>query len=389
MANPYAVVAITKHGTAIARRLKDRMDGMDVFYPERFAMGDELSRGITLFSGSVVDRVPALFAGYSGLVGVFSLGAMVRLIAPLLRDKKTDPAVVVVDDRAEHAVSVLSGHLGGANDLARRVAAALGAKPVITTASDVGETLAVDLLGRVFGWEIENFDKVTPVSAAVVNEERVLIVQEAGETDWWPYDKPLPSHLSLSQSARESAGRPFDAALVITPRLLTEEEERRFLARGVLYRPKVVVVGVGCNRGTGAEEIESVIADVLLSAGLSIHSVRNLATIDRKADEAGLLEVCRNHRWPLVAYTAEELNVVALRNPSETVFRHVGAYGVSEPAARLSSGADGWVVEKVRSGNVTVSVCIVPHEKTPHGKIGGDPGSPGSGTGGGPHRQER
>ena len=360
MTKPNAVVAITKHGTAIARRLQERFPDVDVYYPQKFAQGDEDARGITAFSGSVVDRVPALFSNYSGLIGIFSLGAMVRLIAPYLRDKKTDPAVVVIDDRAEHVISVLSGHLGGANSLTHRVAEALGARPVITTASDVGQTIAVDLLGRAFGWEIENFENVTPVSAAVVNEEQVHIIQEAGETDWWPYPKQLPAYLSVFQTMAEARQRPFDAALVITPRLLTKEETKVFLTRGVLYRPKVAVVGIGCNRGTSADEIESVIGDAMKTAGLSIRSVRNVATIDRKGDEPGLVEVCEKHHWPLVTYTAQELNTVAVPNPSETVFKYVGAYGVCEPAARLSSGADGWVVEKVRSGNVTVSISLVP-----------------------------
>jgi cobalt-precorrin 5A hydrolase len=360
---PFAVVAITKHGTAIARRIQEQMPDVDVFYPEKFAQGDESGRGITLFAGSVVQHVPALFATYRGLIGIFSLGAMVRLIAPLLRDKKTDPAVVVIDDRAEHAISVLSGHLGGANALTQRVAKAIGARPVITTASDVGETIPVDLLGREFGWEIENFENVTSVSAAVVNEERVHIIQEAGERNWWPYAKPLPGYLSVFHTMKEALNHPFDAALVITPRLLTVEETERFLTRGVLYRPKVIVLGVGCNRGTSAEEIESVIIDTLASAQLSIKSVRNVATIDRKADEEGLLQVCKKYEWPLITYTAEELNTIPLPNPSETVYKYVGAYGVSEPAARLSSGAKDWVVQKIRSGNVTLSVCIVPSSR--------------------------
>lgn len=358
MTKPYAVVAITKHGTAIARRLQ-AMLSVDVYYPEKFAHGDESSLGITAFSGSVVDHVPTLFSNYSGLIGIFSLGAMIRLIAPLLRDKKTDPAVVVIDDRAEYVISVLSGHLGGANILTHQVAQVLGARPVITTASDVGETIAVDLLGSAFGWEIENFENVTHVSAAVVNEERVHIIQEGGELDWWPYQKPLPGHLSVFHSVEQALKEPFDAALVITPRLLTQEESKCLLTRGVLYRPKVVVLGIGCNRGTSAKEIESVIERTLNSARLSMRSVRNVATIDLKSDEPGLLELCEKHAWPLVTYAAKELNTITIPSPSKTVFTYVGAYGVSEPAALLSSGAETWVVEKVRSGNVTISVCVV------------------------------
>ncbi|MFB5190762.1 cobalt-precorrin 5A hydrolase [Alicyclobacillus fastidiosus] len=360
MTKANAVVAITKHGTAIARRLQERMADVDVYYPEKFAAGDEQTRGITVFSGSVVAHVPSLFKAYSGLIGIFSLGAMVRLIAPLLKDKKTDPGVVVIDDRAENVISVLSGHLGGANDLTREVAKALGARPIITTASDVGQTLAVDLLGRAYGWEIANFDKVTQVSAAVVNEERVHIVQEAGERDWWTYDQPMPSYLRRFDTMSAAAQEPFDAALVITPRLLSAEEEATFLRNGVLYRPKVIVLGIGCNRGTSAGEIEDAVHATLRRAELSPQSIRNVATIDVKADEPGLLAFCDKYGLPLVTYRAEELNAVDIPNPSETVYQFVGAYGVSEPAARLSSGATGWVVEKVRSGNVTVSVCLTP-----------------------------
>jgi cobalt-precorrin 5A hydrolase len=361
---PYAVVAITKHGTAIARRLGRLLPDVDVYYPEKFTVGDEADAGFHAFSGSVVAYVPDLFAAYSGLIGVFSLGAMVRLVAPLLKDKRTDPAILVIDDRAEHVISVLSGHLGGANELTHKVAAVLGARPVITTASDVGQTLAVDLLGRAFGWEIENYAQVTPVSASIVNEERVLIVQEAGELDWWTYDKPLPDSIQLCDSTEQARRTPHDATLIISPRIL-DDSEAELLKNGILYRPKVVVVGVGCNRGTSAAEIEQVIEQALATAKLSVLCMRNLATIDVKQDEAGLLAVSKAKKWPLVTYTADELNTVKIAHPSATVFQYVGAYGVSEPAARLSSGADGWALEKVKSGNVTVSICVVPLATTP------------------------
>lgn len=376
MTRRYAVVAITKHGAAIARRLHERLPDIDVYYPERFAAQGESAPGAHAFSGSVVEHLPTLFSTYAGLVGIFSLGAMVRLIAPLLRDKRTDPAIVVVDDRAKHVISVLSGHIGGANELTLRVAEALGAEAVITTASDVAQTIAVDLLGREFGWKIENPEKITAVSAAVVNEERVQIIQESGERDWWPPERPLPPQISLVdalQSDGEGSGGPETGAagpqafLVITHRLLSAQEQARLLTRGVLYRPRVIVLGVGCNSGTSSAEIAAVIAQTLASAGLAQNSVRNVATIDRKASEPGLVDACRQSGWPLVSYTAAELNAVSIPHPSETVFRYVGAYGVCEPAARLSSGAQDWVVQKVKNGNVTVSVCIAPHGPTRRG----------------------
>src|SRR5699024_61792 len=143
-------------------------------------------------TGSVRMLFPALFKQYDGLSLIISLGAVVRMIAAVLVDKKTDPGIVVVDDRAEKVISVLSGRLGGANELTREVAYALGARPIITTASDVQKTIPVDLFGARFGWKWENEDKLTPVSASVVNEERVAVVQEAGEKNWWMHDTKMP-----------------------------------------------------------------------------------------------------------------------------------------------------------------------------------------------------
>lgn len=200
----YAIVAITKHGTDIARKLGRSFQNADIYYMDKFTKGDEQGLGIQTFTGSVRLLFPALFPKYQGLIIIISLGAVVRMIAPLLKDKKVDPAVVVIDDRGENVISVLSGHLGGANELTQEVAAALGARPVITTASDVQQTIPVDLFGKRFGWVWDSAEKLTPVSAAVVNEEKVAIVQESGETEWWTYDRPLPDQFTVYPSVAQA-----------------------------------------------------------------------------------------------------------------------------------------------------------------------------------------
>ena len=360
--NAYAVVAITKHGTELGRRLTQKFPGTDLYYMSKFAQGDEEARGIQLFSGSVRLLLPALWPAYKGLIVIISLGAVVRMIAPLLEDKKKDPGVVVIDDRGEHVISVLSGHLGGANELAREVAAAIGARPVITTASDVQKTIPVDLFGHRFGWEWESDEKLTPVSASVVNEERVAVVNESGERDWWMHDTPIPPSIREYGSIPEALADRPQAALVVTHRLLTEEE-LPILENGVLYRPKVIVIGMGCNRGTPAEEIEAVIRETLEELRFSLKSVKALATIELKKDEAGLLAVCKKFGWPLVWYTAEELNRISMEEPSDMVFKYTGAYGVSEPAAKLYAGVDSLVLTKKKSGNTTISVGLMPYHK--------------------------
>jgi cobalt-precorrin 5A hydrolase len=356
----YAVVAITKHGVELARKLGNSFQNADVYYMNKFEKGDEEAKDIQLFTGSVRLLLPSLFEAYKGLIIIISLGAVVRMIAPLLKDKKTDPAVVVIDDKGEHVISVLSGHIGGANELTKEVAAALKARPIITTASDVQGTIPVDLFGKRFGWVWDSAEKLTPVSAAVVNEEKIAVVQESGEKEWWHYGPSIPENIKLYHFVAEALKEKPDAALVITHRNLSEEENL-ILHNGVLYRPKVIVLGMGCNRGTSSEEIEAVINETLEELNFSKKSVKALCTIDLKKDEAGLIEVANKNHWEFIYFTPNELNSIKIHDPSETVFKYTGAYGVSEPAALLYSGAEKLALTKKKSGNVTISVAVIPY----------------------------
>ena len=148
-----AVVSITKHGIALAGKVVAALPGAQLFCPEKFrSEGEQAAPGaVHCYAGKVGDQVPALFAAFDGIVAIVSLGAVVRLIAPHLKNKETDPAIVVIDEAGRFVIPVLSGHLGGANQLAGHLATALGAQAVLTTASDARETLAVDLLGRELG----------------------------------------------------------------------------------------------------------------------------------------------------------------------------------------------------------------------------------------------
>jgi cobalt-precorrin 5A hydrolase len=140
------------------------------------------------------------------------------------------------------------------------------------------------------------------------------------------------------------------------------KDEEQILKNGVLYRPKVIILGIGCNRGTSAEEIQSVIQETLDELKFSIKSVKGIATIDLKKDEQGLLETVSKYDWNFTFYTPEELNHATISEPSETVFTYTGAYGVSEPAARLASGASKLALVKKKSGNVTISVAVIPYQ---------------------------
>ncbi|ATP38682.1 cobalamin biosynthesis protein CbiG [Solibacillus sp. R5-41] len=355
---PYALVSITKHGVENARNYAEKFPYVDLYYMKKFERGDESTRHIQLFDGTVRLLLPALFQQYKAVICIISLGAVVRMIAPLLVDKKQDPAVLTVDDKGEYVVSVLSGHIGGANALTHEFAKAIGAQPVITTASDVQKTIPVDLFGAKFGWIWDSEDKLTPVSASVVNEEHVAIVQETGEKNWWMHDTPMPETLKLYPTTEEVLAVKPHATLLITDRLI-EPHEEALLQNGVIYRPKSLVLGMGCNRGTSAEEIEELIDETLVELKLSKKSVKAIATIDLKKDEEGFLQVAAKNNWAFITYTPAQLNEMPLKNPSEKVFNYTGAYGVCEPAALRYAKTNDWLLEKKKGSNATISVARI------------------------------
>jgi cobalt-precorrin 5A hydrolase len=310
------------------------------------------------------------FAAYDCHVFVISVGAVVRMIAPLLKNKKVDPAVVCVDDAARFSICVLSGHVGRGNVFTDRVASVLGAQSVITTASDAIGTLTVDILGRDFGWKLDDLDRnVTRGCAAVVNATPVLFVQEAGEPNFWPEDKPLPEGVRYATSLEGVDPRAFEILLLATDRDV-EKSHPAHWANAVVYRPKSLVLGLGCDKGAAPDMVERGVLELLARHGLSPKSVASIATIDKKKDEPAFLALCDKYRWPLTIYTAEELDPVSgIENPSETVKQHVGTRGVAEPAALLAARASELAVPKQiytepgAGRSMTFAVARIPFEK--------------------------
>jgi len=364
-----AVIAITKHGASLARDLAARLPGADLILSEKFReVGGDAA---TYYAGPLKAQIGGWFERYDRLVFHVSLGAVVRLIAGHLKSKDEDPAVLVIDDAGRFVISVLSGHVGGANAFTEEVATLIGATPVVTTASDVGGTIPVDILGRELGWQVDPVSKpnVTRVSAAVVNEEPVAFVQEAGETNWWTRPGPLPRSIKVCASLDDPAVAGASAVLWVTDRALSGPAWDAVRPRAVVYRPRTLVLGLGCDKGTSRETLLEAVEKALDGAGLSISSVRAVATIDRKADEAGINELAAELGVPVTRYPAETLAAVpGVPNPSDVVMKYMGTPAVGEPAAMLAAGVgpEGLIVEKVKYKgadglNATVSVARVSH----------------------------
>lgn len=287
------------------------------------------------------DVLRAAFAECDAVVSFLAVGATVRVLAALLRDKREDPAVVCVDESRRFAVSVLGGHRGG-NELAQRVAGVLGCVPVITTASDASGVTPLDAFGADLGFVVENPARLASVGARVLSGEPVTVF---GAERW-----PLPALPPNVTSTQDCAV----ADIVVSDELVEVSDS------ALVYRPASLVVGVGASRGVSAQQVLATVDAALEAGGLAARCVVRLASVDLKADEAGLLEAARSRGWPVVFHAAADLAGVEVPNPSAVVAEVAGTASVAEAAARFDGPgrppAD-LVVAKVKSPMVTAAVA--------------------------------
>ncbi|WP_328428623.1 precorrin-3B C(17)-methyltransferase [Streptomyces sp. NBC_00443] len=265
---------------------------------------------VRVYDGPVGDAVRRAFAECEQLVCFLATGAVVRLVAPLLGDKATDPGVVCVDEGGRFAVSLVGGHGGGANELARQVGELLGAEPVVTTATDAVGVPGLDTLGLPVEGDVAG------VSRALLDGEPVAL---RAEVAW-----PLPPLRAGAEGAY---------VVRVTDRLIEGVAERE-----VVLRPPSLVVGVGASKGAPVDEVLGLVESTLGEAGLSLKSLAELATVDAKAGEPGIVAAAERLGVPVVTYSAEQLAGVEVPNPSDAPLAAVGTPSVAEAAALVRGG---------------------------------------------------
>ena len=348
-----SILAITKNGIKIGLELKKISSSWQIYAPSKFS--DNNSQ-IEWYAESTSKKIAELFQSNDALVCIFSLGAVIRLLSPYLKDKKTDPAVLVIDDTAKFVISVLSGHIGGANQLTEEIAAKLGATSVITTAADVNKTIAVDLLGKEFGWKIDDDSTVTKVSAFMVNEEKIGVFQDTGNKDWW--NRKLPSNVTIYSSINEMKNSQSKGFLIISDKII---EDVDILENSVVYRPPTLVLGIGLHVDTTKETISEGLNLCLEKYNLSRKSIAKLVSIKKDNDVQGLIDLGKEMNVPIEYFQKEELAAIEIPNPSETVQAFEGTPSVSEAAAIKSSGGT-LVVEKQKfPPNLTIAIARIPN----------------------------
>ena len=345
-----AVLAITKNGVEMGLSLKKLFPDWQIFAPSKFSDNNEM---INWYDDSTSIKIVDLFQSNDGLICLFSLGAVIRLIAPYIKDKKTDPAVIVIDDKAQFVISVLSGHLGGANELSNEISEKIGATPVITTAADVNKTIPVDLVGKEFGWKIDDDTTVTKVSAFMVNKEKIGVFQDAGEKDWWK--KELPNNVSKYENFEGLKNSDSKGFLIISDQIFKD----KILENTVVYRPQTLVVGVGLHWDTSKDTIKNGLKSSLEKFHLSSKSLARFVSIKKEKDVEGLIELGKEMKIPIEYIDREELATITTPNPSKTVQAFEGTSSVSEAAA-LKSSSGKLIVEKQKfPPNLTIAIARI------------------------------
>src|SRR5919199_541709 len=397
---PLVAIATTPTG---AQRLQPlcQISGATLWVPESLNTLEQ----VQVYTGSLKAHVASLWHTHRAFVFCLATGAVVRLIAPLLEDKSRDPAVVVVDEKGQFVISLCSGHQGRADQLARMVAHQLGATPVVTGASTGLGLPGVDMLGVPFGWQRGEGDW-TGVSAVVSRGEPVQVIQETGSTLWQnhlpkghpfyfgfheypeyspseseiiesdPQPNNLKSHPPLPPLIKGGNQNPKS----IKARIWISPTQRRFSPESdfpkVQWHPRVLWVGIGCERGTSRELIETAIGQVCQSNRLAEDAIAGIATIDIKADEVGLVQLCRDRNWPLRTFPVDVLRSVNVPNPSAVVAAEVGTPSVAEAAALVAAQCQTLLVPKqifnssIQNPKGAVTVAIAQAEQEYTGRTG-------------------
>lgn len=319
-----AVLALTKGGKQLAETIAAKIEGCSYE-----SSGESV--------GSALKKV---WASYDGLICIMAAGIVVRSIAPLCRDKKTDPCVIVLDENGEFVVSLLSGHLGGGNKLAKRVALVTGGEPVITTASDVSGHTAIDIWAKENELTVDDPRKVTTVSAKLINQGFITIYSDV-LVNSFPSDFKEVSKVRGSDIILSHKRYPGNPALRLCP--------------------KNLVVGLGCNRDTGCNAFDGAVVELFEKENLDRNAIGAYASIDIKNDEDGLIKFAQETHCPLLFYSKDELNGVSGVSTSLAALSATGAKGVAEPAAILGAttetGPGKLIVRKNKWKDVTAAIA--------------------------------
>ncbi len=346
-----AILSVTNKGALLADQLVCQLQDDVTVYAKQGRTVNSAHRTYDALS-TLIDDV---FLLYDGFIFIMATGIVVRVIAPYIDNKRFDPAVVVVDDMGRHAISLLSGHLGGANDLTRQVAAIIDAQPVITTATDVAHKIAADMLAVKLNLAIEPFDQLKVINAAIANDDKVIFCVDSELSQFKQYiDLAQKMGVRLESMDALKNSDDYDGAVVITDKDL-------YMVKPHLYlRPYMLAVGIGCRRNTPSTLIFDALHLACRKIGRSMKSIAVLASADIKKDEIGLLAACQQLVIPLKIYNNEQLERCIRDNhltESDFVKKQIGVGNICEAAALLAGESHKLLLPKTKYPQVTIAIA--------------------------------
>ncbi len=341
---PIAIWCITPNGKILGQKIKAALKNATLFVSAKISGNDNKHEENSILFETLSRKIQSEFNKFPGHVFIFSTGIAVRVIAPLLNSKTVDPAVLVIDDNGTHVISLISGHLGGANELTKKIAAIISGTPVITTATDINKLPAIDLIAKENGLFIETPQNIKFINMAFLMGEPVILFD--------PFNlikNDLPKSFWIKKSSKENSIK----------KIFCSHKTKEVSRETLILRPPVLSIGIGCNRGTSCKELKIFLLMVLKKKGLSVNSICQFATTDIKKDEEGLLALSKEMKIKIIFYNTKDLNSVkTIMTPSKMVEKHLGVKSVCEAAAILAAGNGKLIVPKKKNKDVTIAVAI-------------------------------
>lgn len=336
-----AIIAITQRGTKLAFKISTQLDA-DLFLFEKYCShSNNINKLETPFSRNI----SYLFNNYNKLIFIMAVGIVVRAISPHIVSKTKDPAIVVIDEKANYCISLLSGHIGGANDLALKVSQIIGAKPVITTATDVNNVPSADILAKKNNCYIENIENIKYVNRDLANNQKV----------------GLFTNLNVVNKRKDcivlNPNILYSSNIFVSYNTVNIDNKNLYLA------PKILVLGIGCRKNTSYTQINDAISYFLYQNNINIHCLTMLSSIDLKKNEAGILEFCKTYNIDLKTFSSSQLQQVSSKfNESEFVKSITGVGNVCETSAYLASNNGQIIVPKTVYNKITLSLFMIQYK---------------------------
>ena len=332
-----AIISVSKKGRELAFDLKDKLDL------------DSTIIKCDLYYKNVKKCFPILFYEYDAIIAVMASGILIRSIAPLVESKVTDPAVINIDDNGKFVISALSGHLGGANELAGKVAGLIDATPVITTSTDVNKKLGIDVLAKDLYLSIDNTKEILHFNKAILEGREISLTVNPDMNFDYLFDYLNNVTLEINVSIEYS------------PKVDTDEIHVSFDEHELTLKERKIVVGIGCRRGKECRFIYDGLKKSLNDLKISHSRVNLLASAEIKKDEKGILELSEKLNIPVEFVEIDKLKLFESSDvsKSEFVYSKFGIYGVCEPSALIMAGFDSELIYKKTSyDGVTIAIAI-------------------------------